>query len=70
MPLWKFHALTAPSTTICWTSSLSLCVPSSVVRNDCVAMEKFSKSKRAWLEKYLSLPHGIPYDGGGSSDRS
>src|SRR5712671_6755861 len=28
--------------------------------NDCVAMEKFGKSKRAWLEKYLSLPHGIP----------
>jgi predicted transposase YbfD/YdcC len=28
--------------------------------NDCVAMEKFGKSKRAWLDKYLSLPHGIP----------
>ncbi len=28
--------------------------------NDCVAMEKFGKSKRAWLEQYLSLPHGIP----------
>jgi len=28
--------------------------------NDCVAMEKFGKSKRAWLEKYLALPHGIP----------
>jgi len=28
--------------------------------NDCVAMEKFGNSKRAWLEKYLSLPHGIP----------
>ena len=28
--------------------------------NDCVAMEKFGKSKRAWLEKYLSLPNGIP----------
>lgn len=28
--------------------------------NDCVGMEKFGKSKRAWLEKYLSLPHGIP----------
>src|SRR6266581_1134850 len=28
--------------------------------NDCVAMEKFGKSKRAWLEKYLPLPHGTP----------
>jgi len=28
--------------------------------NDCVGMEKFGKSKHAWLEKYLSLPHGIP----------
>jgi predicted transposase YbfD/YdcC len=28
--------------------------------NDCVAMEKFGNSKRAWLEKYLVLPHGIP----------
>jgi predicted transposase YbfD/YdcC len=28
--------------------------------NDCVGMEKFGKSKRVWLEKYLSLPHGIP----------
>jgi predicted transposase YbfD/YdcC len=28
--------------------------------NDCVAMEKFGNSKRVWLEKYLSLPHGIP----------
>src|SRR5437870_5939685 len=28
--------------------------------NDCVAMEKFGKSKRAWLEKYLSLPAGTP----------
>jgi len=28
--------------------------------NDCVAMEKFGKSKRVWLEKYLSLPNGIP----------
>lgn len=28
--------------------------------NDCVAMEKFGKSKRAWLEKYLSLPDGTP----------
>ena len=28
--------------------------------NDCVAMEKFGKSKRDWLEKYLSLPHGTP----------
>jgi predicted transposase YbfD/YdcC len=28
--------------------------------NDCVAMEKFGKSKREWLEKFLSLPHGIP----------
>jgi predicted transposase YbfD/YdcC len=28
--------------------------------NDCVAMAKFGTSKRAWLEKYLDLPHGIP----------
>lgn len=28
--------------------------------NDCVAMEKFAKSKRVWLEKYLSLPDGTP----------
>ena len=28
--------------------------------NDCVAMEKFAKSKREWLEKYLSLPGGTP----------
>ncbi len=28
--------------------------------NDGVAMEKFGKSKRAWLEKYLSLPTGTP----------
>ena len=28
--------------------------------NDCVAMEKFGKSKRAWLEKYLSLPDNMP----------
>jgi predicted transposase YbfD/YdcC len=28
--------------------------------NDCVAMEKFGKSKRVWLEKYLSLPDGMP----------
>jgi len=28
--------------------------------NDCVALEKFGKSKRAWLEKYLSLPDGTP----------
>jgi predicted transposase YbfD/YdcC len=28
--------------------------------NDCVAMEKFGKSKRVWLEKYLSLPDGTP----------
>src|SRR3954447_15432023 len=28
--------------------------------NDCVAMEKFGKSKRAWLEKYLSLPDSTP----------
>ena len=28
--------------------------------NDCVAMEKFAKSKRAWLEKYLSLPDSNP----------
>ena len=28
--------------------------------NDCVAMDKFGKAKRAWLEKYLSLPEGTP----------
>src|SRR5260370_20191685 len=28
--------------------------------NDAVAMEKFAKTKRAWLEKYLSLPDGTP----------
>jgi predicted transposase YbfD/YdcC len=28
--------------------------------NDCVAMEKFGKSKRVWLEKYLPLPDGTP----------
>jgi len=28
--------------------------------NDCVAMEKFAKNKRAWLEKYLPLPNGTP----------
>ena len=28
--------------------------------NDCVAMDKFGKTKRAWLEKYLPLPHGTP----------
>jgi predicted transposase YbfD/YdcC len=28
--------------------------------NDCVAMEKFGKNKRAWLEKYLTLPYGTP----------
>ena len=28
--------------------------------NDCVAMEKFGKSKRPWLEKYLSLPDSTP----------
>jgi predicted transposase YbfD/YdcC len=28
--------------------------------NDLVAMEKFAKSKLAWLEKYLSLPDGTP----------
>jgi predicted transposase YbfD/YdcC len=28
--------------------------------NDCVAMEEFGKNKRAWLEKYLPLPHGTP----------
>ena len=28
--------------------------------NDCVAMEKFAKSKRGWLEKYLSLPDCTP----------
>src|SRR5271169_3577569 len=28
--------------------------------NDCVAMDKFAKSKRVWLEKYLSLPDSTP----------
>ena len=28
--------------------------------NDFVAMEKFGKSKRPWLEKYLALPNGTP----------
>jgi predicted transposase YbfD/YdcC len=28
--------------------------------NDFVGMEKFGKSKRAWLDKYLELPHGVP----------
>jgi predicted transposase YbfD/YdcC len=28
--------------------------------NDCVAMEKFGKSKRPWLDKYLLLPQGTP----------
>lgn len=28
--------------------------------NDCVAMAKFGTSKRAWLDKYLDLPNGIP----------
>jgi predicted transposase YbfD/YdcC len=28
--------------------------------NDCVAMEKFGKNKREWLEKYLPLPYGTP----------
>jgi predicted transposase YbfD/YdcC len=28
--------------------------------NDFVGMEKFGKSKRAWLDKYLDLPHGVP----------
>lgn len=28
--------------------------------NDLVAMDKFAKSKRAWLEKYVSLPDGTP----------
>src|SRR5271163_1414196 len=28
--------------------------------NDFVAMEKFGHSKRAWLEKYLTLNNGIP----------
>jgi predicted transposase YbfD/YdcC len=38
---------------------IALCAVASGA-NDCVGMEKFGKSKRAWLEKYLSLPHGIP----------
>jgi predicted transposase YbfD/YdcC len=28
--------------------------------NDFVAMEKFGKSKKTWLQKYLELPQGIP----------
>jgi predicted transposase YbfD/YdcC len=28
--------------------------------NDFVAMEKFGKTKHAWLAKYLDLPHGTP----------
>src|ERR1700680_4830710 len=28
--------------------------------NDFVAMEAFGKAKRAWLNKYLTLPNGIP----------
>jgi predicted transposase YbfD/YdcC len=28
--------------------------------NDCVAMAKFAKTKRAWLEKYLDLPEQNP----------
>ncbi len=28
--------------------------------NDCVAMAKFGTSERAWLEKYLDLPNGMP----------
>jgi predicted transposase YbfD/YdcC len=28
--------------------------------NDFVAMEKFGHSRRAWLEKFLELPNGIP----------
>jgi len=28
--------------------------------NHCVAMAEFGKTKRAWLEKYLDLPHGTP----------
>lgn len=28
--------------------------------NDFVAMEKFGHAKRAWLEKFLALPNGIP----------
>ena len=28
--------------------------------NDFVAMEKFGHAKRAWLDKFLELPHGIP----------
>jgi predicted transposase YbfD/YdcC len=28
--------------------------------NDFVAMEKFGHAKRAWLEKFLELPNGIP----------
>src|SRR5947207_1024994 len=28
--------------------------------NDFVAMQKFGHAKRAWLEKYIELPNGIP----------
>jgi len=28
--------------------------------NDFVGMEEFGKAKKAWLKKYLRLPHGIP----------
>src|SRR5438876_205509 len=28
--------------------------------NDFVAIEKFGKTKRQWLSKYLELPNGIP----------
>lgn len=28
--------------------------------NDLVAIEKFGRTKRRWLAKYLELPHGIP----------
>jgi predicted transposase YbfD/YdcC len=28
--------------------------------NDCVAIDKFGKSKRVWLEQFLTLPHGTP----------
>jgi len=28
--------------------------------NDFVAMEKFGNTRRAWLEKFLELPNGIP----------
>jgi predicted transposase YbfD/YdcC len=28
--------------------------------NDCVAIDKLGKSKRVWLEQFLTLPHGTP----------